>query len=186
MATRWLCICTFFRPNSAPLHVVSVPIDECCASWFRILSQHHNLERCVCAPSFGCHIDPHKDQNVVVFFFFFFFALFRNFFSPSFSWFSRIDRVLCCLVFVVVILKFVVVWVVASCHISGECQRFGGTFCLHLESCFYHEDILSSWRNSSQTFGSICKTILCRNPESHNFSLFRICGGRLTQSVFTS
>lgn len=107
-----------------------------------------------------------------------------NFFSPSFSWFSRIDHVLCCLVFVLVILKFVVVWAVASCHIRRRCQRFGGTFCFHLESCFYHEEILSSWRSYSQTFGSICKTILCRNPESHNFPRFRICGGRLTQSGF--
>lgn len=183
MATRWLCICRFLRPNSAPLHVVSVTIDECCASWFRILSQHHNVERSVCAPSFGCHMDSHKDQSVGGEFAV---ALFMNFFSPIFSWFSRIDRVLCCLVFVVVILKFVVVWVVASCHISGKCQSFRGTFFFHLESCFYHEDILSSWRSSSQTFGSICKTILCRNPERHYFSLFQICGGRFRQSVFTS
>jgi hypothetical protein len=54
------------------------------------------------------------------------------------------------LVFVVVFVKFVVVRVVKYCYIPVESQRFGGTFCFHLQGftmnmLFRSEEFVPKW-----------------------------------------
>jgi hypothetical protein len=80
--------------------------------------------------------------------------------------------------------KFVVFWDITLCSLKGSYQRFGGTFCLHLQGkeSYMFPDLYQSWWGSFLSVNSMSYDLLEKTVAS---SINAACESRTFIAVFT-